>query len=263
MDNKETVTAVEDSGDFLIQDGTLVRYKGPGGRVIIPKGVKEIGNAAFYQCRTLTGVVIPEGVTSIGQLAFADCDALEEVQIPEGVKSIFGDTFNGTSSLRLYVLPRSIETIHAGLPMPIEYYIFRRGCHWTVCYTVYTAARVDECPIYLGGSLCDLPEEYRERAVRGFLRALEINLTEILQWKREYMDYVRDHPELSSLFLKSAETHTGVLRFLIGEAFPGKEEAENLLSVYQNKGDIAGIAAILQYIRDHFGGPQSDGPLDL
>ena len=48
-------------------------------KIVIPKGVKSIGNEAFWNCSSLTSIEIPESVESIGSWAFADCDSLESV----------------------------------------------------------------------------------------------------------------------------------------------------------------------------------------
>ncbi len=76
------------SADFVIQDGKLKKYTGPGGDVVIPDGVTSIGEDAFRNCGTLTSVVIPESVTSIGDYAFYGCSALTSVTIPEHITNI-------------------------------------------------------------------------------------------------------------------------------------------------------------------------------
>ncbi len=38
---------MENMQDFVIKEGVLDKYKGPGGDVVIPEGVTEIGNRAF------------------------------------------------------------------------------------------------------------------------------------------------------------------------------------------------------------------------
>ena len=45
---------VENKQDFVIENGVLEKYKGPGGDVTIPEGVTEIGSSAFDGCKKLT-----------------------------------------------------------------------------------------------------------------------------------------------------------------------------------------------------------------
>ena len=52
------------SSDFVIRNGILQRYVGPGGDVVIPDGISEIGESAFYGAN-LHSIVIPSGVTKI------------------------------------------------------------------------------------------------------------------------------------------------------------------------------------------------------
>ena len=84
---------------FVIENGVLKKYIGPGGDVVVPGGVTSIGNNAFYNCTSLTSVTIPDSVTSIGTRAFYDCSSLTSVVIPESVMSIGGEAFRGCSGL--------------------------------------------------------------------------------------------------------------------------------------------------------------------
>ena len=45
---------MENNQDFVITKGVLEEYKGPGGDVVIPAGVTEIGSSAFDGCKKLT-----------------------------------------------------------------------------------------------------------------------------------------------------------------------------------------------------------------
>lgn len=56
--------------DFVIENGALTKYTGPGGDVAIPEGVTMIGDYAFRGCTSLTSVVIPASVTEIAENAF-------------------------------------------------------------------------------------------------------------------------------------------------------------------------------------------------
>ena len=76
------------SADFVIQDGKLKKYTGPGGDVVIPDGVTSIGSWAFGRCSSLTSITLPESVTSIGDYAFSDCRSLTSITIPEHITNI-------------------------------------------------------------------------------------------------------------------------------------------------------------------------------
>ena len=99
--------------DFVIENGVLKEYKGQGGDVVIPEGVKSIGDSAFEYCKSLTSIVIPESVTSIGDSAFWRCSSLTSVVIPEGVKSIGDSAFFACSSLTSVVIPEGVKSIGA------------------------------------------------------------------------------------------------------------------------------------------------------
>lgn len=87
--------------DFTItKKGVLTEYRGPGGDVVIPEGVKEIGTAAFEGCTRLQSVTLPESVTKISYDAFYGCKKLQSVVIPEGVTEIEQDAFGECTRLQ-------------------------------------------------------------------------------------------------------------------------------------------------------------------
>ena len=61
--------------------------------VVSESGVTTIGERAFNDCGSLTGITIPEGVTTIGRMAFFGCRSLSSITIPEGVTTIDIDAF--------------------------------------------------------------------------------------------------------------------------------------------------------------------------
>ena len=65
------------------------------GKYSIRKGVKVIGNGAFYLCKSLTSINIPNSVTTIGDLAFYCCRSLTSITIPSSVVIIIGNSFYG------------------------------------------------------------------------------------------------------------------------------------------------------------------------
>ncbi len=135
-----------ESNDFVIENGVLTKYTGPGGDVTVPEGVTSIGDSAFSWCESLKSITIQEGVTSIGNGAFRDCESLTEINvsdkntvyasvdgvlfkkdlkeliacpngrtgnytIPEGVTSIGVGAFNFCSSLKSITIPDGITSI--------------------------------------------------------------------------------------------------------------------------------------------------------
>ena len=70
------------TGDFKIENGALRKYRGLGGRVVIPEGVTSIEEAAFCACKNLTSVKIPDSVQEIGRNVFDGCTSLTDLTIP-------------------------------------------------------------------------------------------------------------------------------------------------------------------------------------
>ena len=63
-------------GDFIIEDGVLTKYTGPGGDVVVPDGVRIIGRDAFEGCDSVNSIYLPESVVELWDSAFAWCDRL-------------------------------------------------------------------------------------------------------------------------------------------------------------------------------------------
>lgn len=122
------------ASDFVIEDGILKEYRGPGGDVVVPEGVTSvgpwtfskrgdltsitlpesltsIGNEAFSYCRNLTSITIPENVTSIGYNTFAHCENLANITIPESVTSIGDWAFQYCKNLTNVTIPESVTSI--------------------------------------------------------------------------------------------------------------------------------------------------------
>ncbi len=72
--------------------------------VVIPEGVKEIGNQAFYKSfNNLTSITFPESLESIGEMAFADCDGLTTGELSSNLKSLGYGAFMYCNNLNLTI----------------------------------------------------------------------------------------------------------------------------------------------------------------
>ncbi len=101
-------------GNYLIAgDGILIAYKGDGGNISIPEGVKTIGPQCFYNNRSIKGVSFPDSVTKIGEEAFNGCSGLSEIQLPPNLSAIEDRAFMGTS-LKDVVIPASVKSVGIG-----------------------------------------------------------------------------------------------------------------------------------------------------
>ena len=67
--------------------------------IVVPAGVKKIGQAAFSGCTHLRKAVLPEGLASIGFLAFSKCENLSDVVFPESLKELGDKAFAGCRAL--------------------------------------------------------------------------------------------------------------------------------------------------------------------
>ncbi len=108
---EEQSTETDMTSDFVLENGTLTKYKGEGGDVIIPTGVTSIGYYAFEGCSALESITIPESVTRIEEEAFKDCSSLKSIIIPKGITSIEEKTFEGCSSLASVTIPTGVTAI--------------------------------------------------------------------------------------------------------------------------------------------------------
>jgi len=113
-----------------LSDGTIEisKYNGNDADVRIPakidkKRVTRIGYEAFDGRSDIASVVIPEGVRSIGDHSFRKCSGLISVSLPKSLRNIYGDyeggAFSFCTGLASIDLPEKLERI--------DYYAFF-GC---------------------------------------------------------------------------------------------------------------------------------------
>ncbi len=80
-------------------------------KVKIENGVTNIGEYAFYNCKSLTSITIPDSVTIIGNKAFCNCSSLASITIPKSVTSIGVWAFAWCKSLTSITFPEIVPSI--------------------------------------------------------------------------------------------------------------------------------------------------------
>ena len=178
--------------EFVItKKGVLTKYNGPGGDVVIPEGVKAIGERVFYGCKSLKSVTIPEGVTEIGGFAFRGCTELREVTAPKSVKTIGRYAFGDCKGLENLTIPGRVEEIGK--------FAFS-GCSF------HTVLTVPNFPI-------SKMERYdKEKAFQGFVKAYLENMEIDEEIKAENLRYIKNQKKNLVSYTTIGDDDT--LRFL-------------------------------------------------
>jgi hypothetical protein len=78
---------------------------------ILPDGLVNIEESAFWGCSSLTKLVIPDSVVAIGISAFQECTGLESLTLSENLTYIPTQIACGCTSLQGIVIPKSVKTI--------------------------------------------------------------------------------------------------------------------------------------------------------
>ena len=70
-----------EQGDFVIENGVLLRYQGEDTEVVIPEGVIKISQKAFLSAGGITSIHLPESLEEIEPLTFADLLSLKSITV--------------------------------------------------------------------------------------------------------------------------------------------------------------------------------------
>lgn len=86
-------------------------------KIVLPAGIRELGNFAFAYAAAMKDIVLPEKLEKIGEAAFTDCNGLtyDPFVLPANLKFIGYQAFYRCKGLHgEVVLPPSIEVIDGG-----------------------------------------------------------------------------------------------------------------------------------------------------
>ena len=108
--SKRSSAAVSDP-DFIVKDGTLVKYIGNDADITIPDGVSEIADNTFSGSTFLHSVTVPEGVKRLGRRSFENCFNLEHINLPDSLEEIGGYAFVDCHKLQEVYLSDKITSL--------------------------------------------------------------------------------------------------------------------------------------------------------
>ncbi|MBQ6729638.1 MAG: leucine-rich repeat domain-containing protein [Bacteroidales bacterium] len=94
----------------IIGDYCFAQCTGLSGELVIPEGVTELWNHAFWSCNNLTSVKFPNSLTGIGYAAFEYCESLTgTLDIPLTVTKIYGLAFSYCQNINAINLHSGIQ----------------------------------------------------------------------------------------------------------------------------------------------------------
>lgn len=82
--------------------------------IIIPEGVKSIGNNAFSNCIKLVSISIPNTVEYLGYSVFYNCTNLKDVKLSSELKEIEPASFEQCIALESLIIPNKVKKISVG-----------------------------------------------------------------------------------------------------------------------------------------------------
>ncbi len=109
---KQGIVSIQDgilSTEMDDNDGNYKAMEYITGAVVLPDDVKTVAKGTFGNCN-ISELVVPEGVKDIGENAFAGCGDLIRISLPESLKNIGAGAFSGCGVIHLKV-PGGVEKI--------------------------------------------------------------------------------------------------------------------------------------------------------
>lgn len=97
--------------DFIIENGTLIKYTGSSPYVNLPSGIRKIGKEAFMNSRVSSVSCTFANLETIEEKAFYNCSNLSSIDLPYSLRDIGSNAFYNCSYLRHIAIPQNIYRI--------------------------------------------------------------------------------------------------------------------------------------------------------
>ena len=194
-------------GDFTVQFGRLVAYRGESAEVVVPDNVTVIGRRAFH-FSNVTSVTLPDSVTEIEQEAFMYAK-LTHIQFGRGIKKIGADAFLCDLDKKEYLYPK----------LPIA--VFSKGDQRRAFYHFVHNAKTGTY----------VAEIYKKNLI--YVRN---HLLDEIEYKRVCIDTLVNNPELLREVLTSGKIPVAKLDRLISILIAdNKTDAVAIVLQYQQR----------------------------
>lgn len=101
--------------DFQTASDVLIKYNGTSDMVVVPDGIRAIGQGAFENNPLVKEVVLPSSVESINSSAFSGCLALVTISVPDSVSEIQDSAFYGCKNLENVYIGSGLRKLGNGV----------------------------------------------------------------------------------------------------------------------------------------------------
>ena len=194
-------------GDFTVQFGRLVAYRGESAEGVVPDNVTVIGRRAFH-FSNVTSVTLPDSVTEIEQEAFMYAK-LTHIQFGHGIKKIGADAFLCDLDKKEYLYPK----------LPIA--VFSKGDQRRALYHFVHNAKAGN---------------YTAEVYKKNLTYVRSHLLDEIEYKRVCIDTLMEDPELLKEVLASGKIPATKLDSLISQLIAdNKADALAFVLQYQQR----------------------------
>ena len=194
-------------GDFTVQFGRLVAYRGESAEVVVPDNVTVIGRRAFH-FSNVTSVTLPDSVTEIEQEAFMYAK-LTHIQFGHGIKKIGADAFLCDLDKKEYLYPK----------LPIA--VFSKGDQRRALYHFVHNAKAGN---------------YTAEVYKKNLTYVRSHLLDEIEYKRACIDTLMEDPELLKEVLASGKIPATKLDSVISQLIAdNKADALAFVLQYQQR----------------------------
>ena len=119
---------------FVVGDGVLIYYNGNNDKVVVPQGVKRIGDA-FTNHTEIVEISLPDSLSYLSKGAFYGCTSIENLVIPDSVQTIDASALLGLCNLKSLSIPFTGNSRDAKeeTTAPLFGYIFGTDSKCPIC----------------------------------------------------------------------------------------------------------------------------------